>query len=437
MRLKFKPVGGGGGGVNGGDAAAGDVLQGKTFYAGDNELKTGTLALTGDAAADDVLKGKSFYSTDPKTKNTGTLELTGDVTEAEVPAGKTFYTTDPKTKQTGTAPTQSAKTWTPKTTSQTIPAGTYLVGKQTILGDADLKAENIKTGVNIFGVTGTGAMLSVAEEIMNKVSYTGKMKKSVRFMDGVPYVLFILESSGTLTVEEEMTGDVWMCGGGGRIYYNNSACGGAGGGYTTNVFGTTIVSGAVVVGSGGGATSYNGSTANGGATSTGNAGTAGGSGGGGSCWSSTVYGVGAGQGSSTRPFLSDDMEPQCGGGGAIGYTSNITSWAGNGGAGGSDGSNGGKASAEVGTSYGGAGGACGGGGGGGTFYDTSQSFQVYSVGGKNGSDGAGTYGGAGGGFGYGGGDGGCLNKNVAGTNYAHTYQYSKGTPGAVMIRIAI
>ena len=50
--------------------------------------------------------------------------------------------------------TKAAATITPKTSNQTIAAGTYLTGVQTIAGDADLVADNIKKGVNIFGVSG-------------------------------------------------------------------------------------------------------------------------------------------------------------------------------------------------------------------------------------------------------------------------------------------
>lgn len=50
---------------------------------------------------------------------------------------------------------QAAKTYTPSTSNQTIPAGTFLTGAATIAGDADLTAANIKKGVNIFGKTGT------------------------------------------------------------------------------------------------------------------------------------------------------------------------------------------------------------------------------------------------------------------------------------------
>lgn len=51
--------------------------------------------------------------------------------------------------------TQAAQTITPTTTDQTIASGKYLTGVQTIKGDANLLAENIKKDVVIFGITGT------------------------------------------------------------------------------------------------------------------------------------------------------------------------------------------------------------------------------------------------------------------------------------------
>ena len=48
-------------------------------------------------------------------------------------------------------------TYTPTTSSQTISAGQYLSGAQTISGDANLVAANIISGVTIFGVTGTAS----------------------------------------------------------------------------------------------------------------------------------------------------------------------------------------------------------------------------------------------------------------------------------------
>ena len=53
------------------------------------------------------------------------------------------------------SPTKSAQTYTPTTSNQTIASGQWLSGAQTISGDANLVAGNIKKDVSIFGVTGT------------------------------------------------------------------------------------------------------------------------------------------------------------------------------------------------------------------------------------------------------------------------------------------
>ena len=53
-----------------------DVKSGKTFYAGDKELKTGTLSLSGNADVSDVRSGRTFYS-NSFTKRTGTMSIIG------------------------------------------------------------------------------------------------------------------------------------------------------------------------------------------------------------------------------------------------------------------------------------------------------------------------------------------------------------------------
>lgn len=55
----------------------------------------------------------------------------------------------------GSMPTRSAQTITPGINNQTIAAGQYLSGAQTVLGDSDLQASNIRSGVSIFNVAGT------------------------------------------------------------------------------------------------------------------------------------------------------------------------------------------------------------------------------------------------------------------------------------------
>lgn len=52
---------------------------------------------------------------------------------------------------------KAAATYIPKTSDQSIAASQYLSGAQTIKGDVNLVAGNIKSGVSIFGVTGTYA----------------------------------------------------------------------------------------------------------------------------------------------------------------------------------------------------------------------------------------------------------------------------------------
>lgn len=50
---------------------------------------------------------------------------------------------------------KAAATITPTTTAQTISAGQYLTGAQTVSGDANLVSANIAQGVSIFGVQGS------------------------------------------------------------------------------------------------------------------------------------------------------------------------------------------------------------------------------------------------------------------------------------------
>lgn len=80
-------------------------------------------------------------------------------TTSDVLFGKTFYKDG--ICYTGTMATKSAATYTPSTSNQTISSGYYLTGTQTIKGDSNLVAENIKSGVSIFGINGkfTGGIL--------------------------------------------------------------------------------------------------------------------------------------------------------------------------------------------------------------------------------------------------------------------------------------
>ena len=91
-----------------------------------------------------------------KTVN-GTFTADGTVAANQMLAGAVGYAKGRKV--TGSIPSRGAASFRPGTASQTIAAGQYLSGAQTIEGDANLLAANIRQGVSIFGVTGTAVML--------------------------------------------------------------------------------------------------------------------------------------------------------------------------------------------------------------------------------------------------------------------------------------
>lgn len=89
--------------------------------------------------------------------NTITLSKTISVTPQVTTAGYVSAGTagNSSVSLTASVTTKAAATITPGTSNQTIESGTYLTGTQTISGDTNLVAGNIKSGVSIFGVSGT------------------------------------------------------------------------------------------------------------------------------------------------------------------------------------------------------------------------------------------------------------------------------------------
>lgn len=94
--------------------------------------------------------------------------VTPSVSAGYVSAG-TAGTVTVSGSETEQLTTKAAATITPGTSAQTIAAGTYLTGVQTIAGDADLKASNIKSGVTIFNVAGTLTSATVSQDATTKV----------------------------------------------------------------------------------------------------------------------------------------------------------------------------------------------------------------------------------------------------------------------------
>lgn len=159
----------GGGGVtlpelsNPGDASK--LLQGYELIGQDGQVVTGEIP--SKAAGDLTASGKTvtvpagYYpeqvSKDVETSEQATPSITvsssGLITaSASQSAG---YVAAGSTSATKQLTVQAEQTITPGATDKTIAAGRYLTGVQTIKGDANLMAENIVSGVTIFGVTGT------------------------------------------------------------------------------------------------------------------------------------------------------------------------------------------------------------------------------------------------------------------------------------------
>ena len=165
------------------DVTAGDVLSGKKFHLPSGAAATGTIATKtasnlsangktvtvpagyyASQATKDVATGSATapasISDSSATVSTGTNTLTLSKTVSVTPSVSAGYVAsgtagNSSVSLTAAVTTKAAATITPGTTNQTITAGTYLTGAQTIAGDADLVAGNIKKDVTIFGVTGT------------------------------------------------------------------------------------------------------------------------------------------------------------------------------------------------------------------------------------------------------------------------------------------
>ena len=140
--------------------ASGQYLNGTQTIKGDSNLTAGNIKsgvkifnVTGSYA------GSSSGSPKLQTKTATPSESTQTISPDSGYDGLSSVTVNAVSKTyVGSGVTKkAAATYTPKTSDQSIAASQYLSGAQTIKGDVNLVAGNIKSGVSIFGVTGTYA----------------------------------------------------------------------------------------------------------------------------------------------------------------------------------------------------------------------------------------------------------------------------------------
>lgn len=168
---------------------AGDLLTGKQLIGADGQIITGTMA--------------SVVQATPSISVSTNGLITASATQS---AGRVAAGTKSATKQ---LTTQAGKTVTPGRTQQTaVASGRYTTGTVYVAGDADLKAANIKKGVNIFGVAGTyeGASILVSDDPGSQLDlsvYSGQLSITVNALTSQNKILLIYLETGPLFLDND------------------------------------------------------------------------------------------------------------------------------------------------------------------------------------------------------------------------------------------
>lgn len=146
-------------------SASGDTVTVPAGYYASQQTKS---VASGSATAPATISGTSA------TVSTGTNTLTLSKTVSVTPSVSAGYVSsgtagNSSVSLTASVTTKAAATITPSTSNQEIAAGTYLTGKQTIAGDANLQSQYIKSGISIFGVSGSMTAATVSQDSVTKV----------------------------------------------------------------------------------------------------------------------------------------------------------------------------------------------------------------------------------------------------------------------------
>lgn len=152
------------------------------------------------SASKTIPNASSPRLTDVDIESNGTATATVEVDDGGYIQGQTF-----SLSLANAVTVQAAQTITPGTTNQTIPAYRWTTGAQTILGDADLVAENIKKDVTIFGVTGTYEGSGGGQKVLINESVITQETASV-VVDNITYDSLLITTTGLKTAKTSSMG---------------------------------------------------------------------------------------------------------------------------------------------------------------------------------------------------------------------------------------
>ena len=145
--------------------ASGDTVTVPAGYYASQQTKS---VQSGSASGPASISGSSATV----TPGTNTIKLSKTISVSPVVSAgyvSSGTATNATVELTASVTTKAAATITPGTSNQTIAAGTYLTGAQTIQGDADLVASNIVYGKNIFGVDGSAQIPVISQNSTTKI----------------------------------------------------------------------------------------------------------------------------------------------------------------------------------------------------------------------------------------------------------------------------
>lgn len=196
--------------INNQEITSGQYLSGNQTILGDTNL-----------TSSNIKNGVTIFGIEG-TMQEGIDTSDANATAADLLLNKTAYVNGEKI--TGTIELLGATEYIPTTTNQIINSGQYISEDQTILGDANLVSENIKSGVIIFNVTGsyTGGSSSTSEVILlDTTTSTSQLDTLTNYGDKI----YISEDNGTTfsLLSKIIENDGGLLNNGNQYISNNSA----------------------------------------------------------------------------------------------------------------------------------------------------------------------------------------------------------------------